>query len=141
VVIGTAALRDPSFAARLVDRHGAARVLVALDVRDGLALGNGWRAGAPGIDPADALDRLGDAGVESFAVTSIDRDGLLEGPDLALLEQLVGHGRGRIIASGGVRSIEDLEAVRALGCTGAIIGRALYEGRLDLADAIARLAG
>lgn len=140
IVVGTAALRDPGFAAELVARHGALRVAAAIDVRDGLALGEGWRAGAPGMPAAEAVARLADAGIATFEVTAIDRDGLLGGPDLALLGELVSLGRGAIVASGGVASIGDLLATRAAGCTGAIVGRALYEGRLDLAAAAARLA-
>jgi phosphoribosylformimino-5-aminoimidazole carboxamide ribotide isomerase len=136
VVVGTAALRAPSFAGDLVRDHGADRIVVALDVRDGLAVGEGWRDGAAGIDPTVALTRLADLGVELFAATAIDRDGLLEGPDLGLLRRLVGLGRGSVIASGGVGSIDDILATRAIGCSGAIVGRAIYEGRVDLAAAI-----
>ncbi len=139
VVIGTAALRDPSFAARLVARYGADRVVVALDVRGGIAVGEGWRSGAPGLPADEALLALAETGITRFAVTAIDRDGLLEGPDLTLLGRLVALHRGAIIASGGISSIEDVLAVRDLGCSGAIVGRALYEGRLDLRDLIDRL--
>jgi phosphoribosylformimino-5-aminoimidazole carboxamide ribotide isomerase len=69
-------------------------------------------------------------------VTAIDRDGLLGGPDLALYERLVALDSGTIIASGGITSMTDLMAVRETGCGGAIIGRALYEGRLSVHDAI-----
>jgi len=141
VVVGTAALRDPAFAGELVRVHGATRIVVALDVRDGLAIGEGWRDGAGGVDPTIALARLADLGVETFAATAIDRDGLLEGPDLDLLGRLVALGRGRIIASGGVSSIEDVRATRAIGCVGAIVGRALYEGRLDLGTALEAVRG
>ncbi len=135
-VVGTAALRDPVFAGRLVARHGPARIAVALDVRDGLALGEAWRQGATG-QPAEAvLAALADQGVSTFEATSIERDGLLTGPDLALLGRLVGLGRGRVIASGGVSSVVDLRAVRAIGASGAIVGRAIYEGRLSLEDAL-----
>jgi phosphoribosylformimino-5-aminoimidazole carboxamide ribotide isomerase len=136
VAVGTAALRDPGFAARLVDRHGADRVVASVDVRNGLALGEGWRAGAPGLPAAEVVARLADGGVATFEVTAIERDGLLEGPDLDLLRSLVALGRGRIIASGGITSVDDLVAVQAAGCAGAIVGRAVYEGRLDLAEAI-----
>lgn len=136
VVVGTAALRDPGFSAELVDRHGPERIVVALDVRGGLALGEGWRAGAVGIDVDDAIRAQSDAGVTRFAVTAIDRDGLLGGPDLRLLERLVGLDRGWIIASGGVSSAADLSAVRAIGCRGAIVGTALYEGRLTIRQAL-----
>jgi phosphoribosylformimino-5-aminoimidazole carboxamide ribotide isomerase len=139
VVLGTALLRDPGFASRLVARHGSERIVVALDVRAGLALGEGWRAGAGGVAPDEALRVLAAAGVERFAATAVDRDGLLEGPDLDLLGRLVALRRGRIIASGGISSIADLRAVRSIGCAGAIVGRALYEGRIDLAEALAAL--
>jgi len=140
-VIGTAALRDPAVAAAAVAAYGPDRIAVALDVRDGLAVGEGWRAGAPGMRAGEAMRRLADAGVVTFEVTSIVRDGLLGGPDLVLLGELVEIGRGRIIASGGVASVEDIEAVRRLGCAGAIVGRALYDGSLDLRAAIAAASG
>lgn len=138
-VVGTTALSDAAFARRIVKRHGADRVAVAIDVRDGFALGHGWRSGAPGFPVHEAIERLADAGIETFEVTAIDRDGLLEGPDLDLLARLVGARRRRIIASAGIASIDDLLAVRDLGCAGAIVGRALYEGRIDIAHAVARL--
>lgn len=135
-VVGTAALRDPTFAGRLVVAHGPDRIAVALDVREGLAVGEGWREGAVGIRAEDALAALADRGVTTFEATAVARDGLLGGPDVDLLAGLVALGRGEIIASGGVSSLEDIRAVRAVGCAGAIVGRALYEGRLDLAQAI-----
>ncbi len=136
-VVGTAALRDPTFAARLVERHGPERIVVALDVRDGLAHGEGWRRNAPGMPADDALRALADRGVRWFAATAIERDGLLEGPNLALLAHLVALDRGAVIASGGIASLDDLRAVRSLGCAAAIVGRALYEGRIDLRAALA----
>jgi phosphoribosylformimino-5-aminoimidazole carboxamide ribotide isomerase len=131
-VVGTAAIRDPEFARKIVDRHGPDRIVASIDVRDGLALGEGWREGSPGIRAADAVAMLADVGVTTFEVTAIDRDGLLNGPDLALLGSLVNLRRGRVIASGGVSSVDDVVAVHAAGCDGAIVGRALYEGRVEL---------
>jgi phosphoribosylformimino-5-aminoimidazole carboxamide ribotide isomerase len=136
VVLGTAALREPSLVGRLVSRHGAARIACALDVREGRAVGHAWRAGAPGVPVAEALRALADEGGTVFEVTAIDRDGTLEGPDLALLERLVALGRGAVIASAGIAGPADLRAVRDLGCAGAIVGRALYEGHMGLADAL-----
>jgi len=136
-IVGTAALRDPEFARRLVSTHGADRIAAAIDVRDGRAVGQGWARGAAGVDAAVAIERLADAGVTTFEVTAIDRDGQLEGPDVALYERLVELGRGSIVASGGIASIQDLLAVRRLGCAGAIVGRAIYEGQLDLVEALA----
>jgi phosphoribosylformimino-5-aminoimidazole carboxamide ribotide isomerase len=133
-VIGTKAIHDPDFAADLVARYGRNRIVASLDVRDGHALGEGWREGIPGVPVVDAIASLGAAGVETFEVTAIDRDGLLGGPDLELLRRLVAVGQGRIIASGGVSSLDDVIAVQAAGCAGAIVGRAIYEGRVDLRD-------
>ena len=141
VVIGTAALRDPAFVGGLVRRHGPGRIAVALDVRDGLAVGEGWRPGASGMPVLDATTSITDEGVETLVVTAIRRDGRLEGPDVELLELLVGHGPGRIIASGGIGSTEDVLTTRRIGCAGAIVGRALYEGRLDLRLTLEALAG
>ncbi len=147
IIVGTAALRDPAFAGRLVGTYGPGRVVAAIDVRDGRAMGHGWvpstvgssgpgSPAAAGPDAVDAISRLADAGVTIFEVTAIERDGLLEGPNLDLYERVVTLGRGSIIASGGVTTLDDIRAVRGLGCTGAIIGRALYEGQLDLAAAL-----
>ena len=114
----------------------AARVAVAIDVRDGRRRRARLAAGTAGIDAAAPSGGLADVGVETFEVTAIERDGLLEGPDLALYERLVALDRGAIIASGGIASLDDIRAVRAIGCSGAIVGRALYEGRLSLLNAI-----
>ena len=140
VVVGTAALEDPEFVADIISTHGSAQVAVAIDVRDGYAIGHGWMAGTAGTDATEAIGRLVDAGVVTFEVTAIERDGLLDGPDLELYERLARHvGPGAIIASGGIATLEDLHALRDVGCTGAIVGRALYDGRLDLAEAILTL--
>ena len=135
-VVGTAALRDPTFAGRLVAAYSPDRIAVALDVRDGLAVGEGWRSGDAGVRAETALAALADQGVTTFEATAIDRDGLLGGPDLALLGRLVALARGEVIASGGITTVDDIRAVRELGCAGAILGRALYEGRIDLELAI-----
>jgi phosphoribosylformimino-5-aminoimidazole carboxamide ribotide isomerase len=137
VVLGTAAVRDPALAGRLVRDFGARRIAVALDVRAGQAVGQGWVAGTAGAPVEDALIRLADEGVVVFEVTAIDRDGTLAGPDLAMLRILLDRGRGELVASAGIATIADLTAVRTLGCVGAIVGRALYEGRFTLEDALA----
>jgi phosphoribosylformimino-5-aminoimidazole carboxamide ribotide isomerase len=135
-VLGTAALRDPGLVERLVARFGPDRIAIALDVRDGIAVGQGWVPGASGVAVEDALAELSGRGARTFIVTAIERDGLLAGPNLGLLERVVGLGFGEIVASAGIASLEDVSAVRAIGCVGAVLGRAIYEGRLDLASAI-----
>lgn len=139
VVVGTAALRDPSFARRLVERHGSDRVAVALDIRQGRAVGHGWLPGGPGIPVEEAVTALAGAGVGTFEVTAIDRDGTLTGPDLALLGRVIAVGRGAVIASAGISTTDDVRAVRGLGCTGAIVGRAFYDGRFTIRAAIEAL--
>jgi phosphoribosylformimino-5-aminoimidazole carboxamide ribotide isomerase len=136
VVVGTAALKVPAFVERLVALFGPDRIAVALDVRDGLAVGQGWVPGAPGAPADEVLTALADRGARTFIVTAIEQDGLLGGPNLDLLGRMVALGRGEIIASAGISSLEDLDAVRALGCAGAIVGRAIYEGHVDLAEAV-----
>ena len=141
VVVGTAALRDPGFVDRLVARFGVERIAIALDVRDGVAVGQGWVPGAEGVPVAYALTNLAGRGARTFIVTAIERDGLLTGPNLDLLRLMVELKRGDIIASAGVSSLEDISAVRAIGCAGAVVGRALYEGRIDLAEALRLVNG
>ena len=140
VVLGTSALRDADLVATLIDRHGPAAIAVALDVRDGRALGDGWVEDAGGPDVDDAVERLAEAGVATFVVTAIARDGLLGGPDLDLLGRVLASTRAAVIASGGIATVADLVAVRDLGCSGAIVGRALYEGRFTVPEALAALA-
>jgi phosphoribosylformimino-5-aminoimidazole carboxamide ribotide isomerase len=135
-VVGTAAIEDPAVAGRLVEAHGAGRIAVAIDVRGGRAVGHGWIEDAGNVVAEDLVRQLADIGVETFEVTAIDRDGLLGGPDLELYERMVALDVGSIIASGGVTTLADVAAVRNIGCSGVIVGRALYEGRLTLRDAL-----
>ena len=124
-------------AAELVQADGVPRVAVAVDVRGGLAVGQGWAADQDGYDLDTALWELSDAGVTTYEVTAIDRDGLLHGPDLELCHKVMDMNVGAVIASAGVASVEDLRAARRSGCAGAIVGRALYDGRLTLEAALA----
>jgi phosphoribosylformimino-5-aminoimidazole carboxamide ribotide isomerase len=136
VALGTAALRDAGLVRAAIERHGPEGIAVALDVRDGMAVGDGWVPDAAGVPVEEAQAQLTLAGVTTFIVTAIDRDGLLGGPDLTLLESIVGSTAGTVIASGGIGAVSDLEAARDIGCVGAIVGRAIYDGSLDLALAI-----
>ncbi|HYM84000.1 MAG TPA: 1-(5-phosphoribosyl)-5-[(5-phosphoribosylamino)methylideneamino] imidazole-4-carboxamide isomerase [Candidatus Dormibacteraeota bacterium] len=134
-VVGTAAITDPGFAAELVAAHGPDRIAVAVDVRDGMAVGSAWVGGVAGRPLADVLDGLDASGVEWLEVTAIDRDGTLGGPDVELLRQVVDRRRFRVIAAGGIASVGDIRVARDVGCAGVIVGRALYDGTLGLAVA------
>jgi phosphoribosylformimino-5-aminoimidazole carboxamide ribotide isomerase len=130
VVVGTAAFAAPgalaTFAAALGDR-----LVVAVDVRNGFVAVDGWlKTTSLAVD--DALGRCRTAGVSRVLCTAIDRDGTLEGPDLVLLERASRHDDLAVLAAGGVRSTEDLKAIAEAGCEGAVVGRALLEGRLPL---------
>ena len=140
VVLGTAAVMDPDLVARAIEVHGSERIVVALDVRAGVAVGEGWAVGAAGRPVEEAIDILNGIGVVTIAVTAIERDGLLGGPDVGLLERVIARTTAAVLASGGMRSIADLATVRALGANGAIVGRAIYEGAIDVGSAIEELS-
>lgn len=141
VVLGTAALEDPDLVRTLASRHPVA---VGLDARGREVAVRGWEEGS-GRDLLDVARGFADAGVEALIVTEIGRDGTLEGPDLDGLGEVLDATELPVIASGGVGSLDDLRALRGLRSggrrlTGAIVGRALYEGSFSLADALAAVA-
>ena len=142
VVLGTALLVEPTLATRLVARHGSERIVAALDVRGGLAVGEGWRPGAAAVPVELAVARLVDAGIAILEVTAISRDGTMAGPDLDLLARVRRLAPAvSLLASAGVRSAGDVRRVRDAGCDGVILGRALYEGALSLEEARAVITG
>lgn len=137
-ILGSALVRDPSLARILIERHGPEAIVAAIDVRDGRALGDGWVPGATGTPALELIAALAAAGVRWFAVTAIAKDGLLDGPDLDLLLQAQATApEGHIIASAGVSSLADIQALAARGHAAAILGRALYERTLALPEALA----
>ena len=136
VMVGTAALVE-GFLERAAGRFGAALV-VAVDVRDDRVATDGWTRSSR-TTAAQLASRCAAAGVRRLLVTSATRDGSLAGPDLALLEQVLPAGVP-VLAAGGIASIADLAALRALGCEGAVTGSALLAGRFTLPDALAALA-
>ncbi|MDQ3407395.1 MAG: 1-(5-phosphoribosyl)-5-[(5-phosphoribosylamino)methylideneamino] imidazole-4-carboxamide isomerase [Chloroflexota bacterium] len=138
VILGTALLRDRRLGPDLVKDHGAERIVAAIDVRGGMAVGSAWAAGAAGEDYRPAVERLCEAGLRWFAVTSVERDGMLTGPDLATLIALRdAFPKARLIASGGIATVADLRVLAGAGMAAAILGRSLYEGRIDLTEALA----
>lgn len=132
VVMGTAAVWSPELLTEVGDPD---RVVAAVDVRGARATGAGWLDA--GRDVGDVLDGLAGAGVRRLLVTGIATDGTMEGPETALTAGMVADGRFAVIGSGGVGSVGDIAALARLGCEGVIVGRALYEGRFTLADALA----
>ncbi|HEX5726216.1 MAG TPA: 1-(5-phosphoribosyl)-5-[(5-phosphoribosylamino)methylideneamino]imidazole-4-carboxamide isomerase [Longimicrobiaceae bacterium] len=144
-VVGTAALEDPALVRRAVERWGAERIAVGLDARGRRPAARGWTEES-GEDLFEIAARLADAGVRTLIYTDIERDGMMTGPNLETSAELAERSGAEVVVSGGVRGMEDVEAVRARARGGAplagvIVGKALYEGRLDLAAALRRVGG
>ena len=134
-ILGTVALESPELVAAAVARWGDA-IAVGLDARDGKLATRGWidQSDVLAVDVAQALLNVG---VRHFIFTDIRRDGTLSGPNLESLQEIIAAVDADVIASGGVGTLADIEAAREIGAAGAIVGRALYDGRVDLSEAIA----
>ena len=138
-ILGTGALKNPELVTSAVARWGD-RIAVALDARDGLLATDGW-LGQSDARAVDVAQRLAENRVRHFIYTDIRRDGTLSGPNVPGLSELIENVDGDIIASGGIATLDDIRAVAAAGAAGAIVGRALYDGRIDLIEAVALFAG
>ncbi len=134
--LGTAALENPTWAAEVIARHGET-VAVGLDVRGTTLAARGWTR--DGGDLWTVLERLEAAGCARYVVTDVTKDGTLRGPNLDLLREMTGRTDKPVVASGGVATLDDLEALRRLvpsGVEGAIVGKALYAGSFTLPEAL-----
>jgi phosphoribosylformimino-5-aminoimidazole carboxamide ribotide isomerase len=143
VVLGTAAVEDPDLVRRLAGRHPGA-VVVGLDARRGEVAVRGWTEGGRG-GLLDAVRGFSDSGIAAFVVTDIGRDGMLQGPDVEGLTEVVRATNVDVIASGGIAAVTDLTSLAAIEVegrrlAGAIVGTALYEGRFTVAQALAALS-
>jgi 1-(5-phosphoribosyl)-5-[(5-phosphoribosylamino)methylideneamino] imidazole-4-carboxamide isomerase/N-(5'phosphoribosyl)anthranilate isomerase len=137
VNIGTAALEQPEWCARVIGEHGD-RIAIGLDVRGRTLAARGWTR--EGGDLYEVLTRLDSEGCARYVVTDVNKDGMLQGPNLDLLRDVCAATPAPVIASGGVTTIDDIRALMGLvpdGVEGAIAGTALYEGRFSLKEALA----
>jgi phosphoribosylformimino-5-aminoimidazole carboxamide ribotide isomerase len=139
VVIGTAAVRSPELVPAALARAGTERLAVGIDARAGLVAIRGWRE-ETGERVEDVARRVIAQGIRTLIYTDVARDGMLEGPDIAGAVALQSLGAA-VIASGGVASLDDLRRVRDAGLAGAIVGRAIYEGRFAVREAVEMLEG
>jgi len=141
VILGTVAVRDPALV-RGAARAFPGRVAVGIDARGGRVAVEGW-AETTDLTALDLARRFEDAGVAAIIYTDIDRDGAMQGPNVAATAALANAVRIPVIASGGVSSLDDLRALKDCGAPldGVISGRALYDGRIDVAEAVRLLAG
>jgi phosphoribosylformimino-5-aminoimidazole carboxamide ribotide isomerase len=135
VILGALAFSDPKAVTQIQQMFGTNSVIVALDNRDGKIMVEGWKT-ATALSIKEALEKFAALGVEAFLVTSITKDGTLSGPDLDTLREACRYPNVKIIAAGGIGGLNDLLALKQVGVEGAVIGKALYEGRFTLKEAL-----
>jgi phosphoribosylformimino-5-aminoimidazole carboxamide ribotide isomerase len=140
VILGALAFSNPEAVKRIQQTFGVKSVIVALDNRDGKIMVEGWKT-ATGLSMKEALEKFATLGVKAFLVTSITRDGTLSGPDLNMLREACQYLGVEIIAAGGIGGLDDLRALKRVGVEGAVIGKALYEDRFTLKEALNAVGG
>lgn len=138
VVLGTAAVEDPSLVRELCSSYGD-RIVVGIDARDGLVASHGWEKGTS-ISAVELAQRMTALGIRRLVYTDISRDGTLTSPNFQAIADLMSQVRAHIIASGGVATILHLERLARMGVEGAIVGKALYTGDVDLRQALEIIA-
>ncbi len=135
VIIGTKAVENPEFIRDMVKKFGQDRIVAGVDAKDGMVAVEGWEK-ISGITASELCSRMKEYGVRHIVYTDISRDGMLTGPNVEYTKRLTEETGMDIIASGGMSSMEDLRQLYHAGVRGAIIGKALYENRIDLKEAI-----
>lgn len=130
VILGTAAVYDPDLLKRLIDEFGTDRIVISVDIKDGKVAVKGWKKVSE-VSVEDFLEKLKELGVKTLIITDISRDGMLEGVNIESLPKGF-----EVIVAGGVTSIDDIVKLQELGADGIIIGKALYERRIDLKQAL-----
>jgi len=133
VMLGTLAYKDPESVEKLVKEFGGDRIVVAIDQMQGKVMIDGWRKSS-GVNMLDAIEKFKQVNVKYFMLTSIDRDGTLSGPDIDALKQVCSK-NVNIIASGGISKNEDISKVKETGAYAVILGKALYDGKVDIKHA------
>jgi phosphoribosylformimino-5-aminoimidazole carboxamide ribotide isomerase len=137
-ILGALAFSNPLVIKKIQQKFGLDSVIVALDNKKGHIMVEGWQT-STAMTVDDALERYSFLGVHNFLITSIAQDGMLSGPDLQTLSTAALYPGAKIVAAGGIGNIGDLTALKEIGMNGAVIGKALYEGRFTLKDAIQKI--
>ncbi len=132
VIIGTKAVQDEEMLKKAVDTYKE-KIAVAIDAKDGRVAVEGWTE-TSGIDALQFAKKIEGIGVKTIIYTDIAKDGMLEGPNFEAIEKIDGNVSIDVIASGGISSADDLRRLSEIGVAGAIVGKALYEGKMDLTD-------
>jgi phosphoribosylformimino-5-aminoimidazole carboxamide ribotide isomerase len=138
VILGSLAYSDPSAIGKIEKRFGEGSVIVALDNKNGRIMVEGWQT-ETALTVDMALNEYSELGVHTYLITSIAQDGMLTGPDLQTLSSAAIFPGANVIAAGGIGTIGDLAALKEIGVQGAVIGKALYEGRFTLREAIKKI--
>ncbi len=134
VIIGTSAIRNPEFVKEAVEKYGD-RIVVGIDAKDGMVAVSGWEevSDVSALKLAKQMEKIG---VKTVIYTDIATDGMLSGPNVSAMKEMAEYTTMDVVASGGVTSLEDLQELSKTGVEGAIIGKALYTGHIDLKEAI-----
>ena len=135
VVIGTAAVRDPDMVVEACKKHGRQRVVVSVDAKEGLVALHGWKESS-NVTVLELANQMADIGVVRLLYTDIARDGALTGPDFEGNKLLAEESGLAVLASGGIASVQHIKELLPMGVEGVIVGRALYTGAVDLAEAV-----
>jgi len=135
VILGALAFSDPDAVTQIQQTFGAGSMIVALDNRDGKIMVEGWKT-STALGIKEALEKFAALGVKAFLVTSITKDGTLSGPDFDTLKEACQYPGVEVIAAGGIGGLNDLVALKRVGVEGAVIGKALYEDRFTLKEAL-----
>ena len=139
IVLGTAAIEHPELVTTLVAAHPGA-IVVSLDARDGFVTTRGWLVGT-NVPVSELCERMYASGVSRFVYTDVRRDGTMTEPNFEALERLVRSTPAPVTAAGGITSMEHLRRLRDVGAAGAILGKAIYVGAIDLAEALSLYGG
>ena len=137
VILGTVAVEHPEFVKEAVEKFGADKIVVGIDAKDGMVAIKGWET-ISNVDAVTLALSMKDLGVKTIIYTDISKDGMLCGPNFAQTARLVEATGMDIVASGGVSCMNDLIQLESIGVEGAILGKAIYEKRVDLKEAAAR---
>ena len=137
VIIGTKAVENPQFIQEMIEEFGPEHIAVGVDAKDGMVAIEGWEK-VSSLSASELCQQMKEYGVRHIVYTDISRDGMLTGPNVAATKKLTDDTGLDIIASGGVSSMDDLQNLYKQGIHGAIVGKALYEKRVDLKEAVLR---
>lgn len=141
VILGTLAYKEPETLSALLGEKGPEKIVVASDYSEGRIVTSGWTA-SQGMSVLEAARRFEEAGVVNLLATAVGRDGMATGPDLDTLRVVCAFSKKlKVLASGGIRSLHDLFEIERRGAAGAVIGRALYDGSIELGEAKAAMEG